>query len=205
MSTLAVVIVVIAILIIGLGGFVYYTLLSSRKYDKESYLKKFGRVQPLHYKLESGQELSESDVYKYAENLMTREMTFQLLKTRNLQILFPDEFYTIEMAAESNLANWLEYPTELGQSPDEMEYLKKVTIDGDREHHVVHYHVYKFRMHHPHWAAYDGWLLGVVGPYLIPVCHSSTLILRLAGCVKFIPVQPMMRQDGCTAIFHCSL
>ena len=27
------------------------------------------------------------------------------------------------------------------------------------------YFVFKYRMHEPHWAAKDGWLAGVAGPY----------------------------------------
>ena len=45
-----------------------------------------------------------------------------------------------------------------------MEHIKRVTIDYDGQSNFVHYEVFKFRME-PHWAAKDGWLLGVVGPY----------------------------------------
>ena len=32
-------------------------------------------------------------------------------------------------------------------------------------HTDVHYFVYRFRMHPPHWAAKDGWTAGVAGPH----------------------------------------
>jgi hypothetical protein len=71
---------------------------------------------------------------------------------------------TIEKGAESNLANWLEFPTELDACPDEIEHVERVTIPFDKENNV-HFHVFKFRINEPHWAAKDGWMLGVTGPY----------------------------------------
>jgi hypothetical protein len=40
-----------------------------------------------------------------------------------------------------------------------------VTINFDEEGNKVDYHVFKYRVNEPHWAAKDGWMLGVVGPY----------------------------------------
>jgi len=68
-------------------------------------------------------------------------------------------------SAESHLANWLEFPTELDAIPDEMEHIKRVSIDFDGQGNNVHYEVFKYRVNEPHWAAKDGWILGVVGPY----------------------------------------
>jgi hypothetical protein len=44
-----------------------------------------------------------------------------------------------------------------------MELVKKVTYKIENEN--VYYYVFKFRINEPHWAAKDGWMLGVVGPY----------------------------------------
>jgi hypothetical protein len=46
-----------------------------------------------------------------------------------------------------------------------MEHVKRVTFDFDRQNNFVHYEVFKCRVNEPHWAAKDGWFLGVVGPY----------------------------------------
>jgi hypothetical protein len=107
--------------------------------------------------------VTSGDVLPFATNLLTRETTFQLLNEHGKTDLFPKELYSIEKGAESNLANWLEFPTELDSCPDEIEHVKKVTIDFDSNN--VHYHVFKFRVNEPHWAAKDGWMLGIVGPY----------------------------------------
>ncbi|MEI6947580.1 hypothetical protein V9K67_10335 [Paraflavisolibacter sp. H34] len=122
------------------------------------------RVRPLYEKLESGQELTSWDVLPYARNLLTRETAFHLLKEHGKAGLFPKEYLNIVKGAESNLVNWLEFPTELDACPDEIEYVKRVTL-VDVKGTFVHYEVFKYRVNEPHWAAGDGWMLGVVGPY----------------------------------------
>ncbi|HAB53405.1 MAG TPA: hypothetical protein DCE80_14740, partial [Ignavibacteriales bacterium] len=115
--------------------------------------------------LESGQDLTQTDILPFAKNIKTRQLTFQLLNDHNKTDLFPKEFYSIEKAAESYLVNWLEFPTELDACPDEIEHIKRVTFDFDGNNNFVHYEVFKYRVNEPHWAAKDGWILGVVGPY----------------------------------------
>lgn len=127
--------------------------------------QRFERIRPLYDKLENGENISADDILPFAQNVRTREATFQLLHNYNKPELFPTEYLTIVKSAESNLANWLEFPTELDTCPDELEHIKRVTIDFDGEHNFVHYEVFKYRVNEPHWAAKDGWMLGVVGPY----------------------------------------
>jgi hypothetical protein len=127
--------------------------------------KRFERIRPLYDKLEHAENISPDDVLPFAENVMTREATFQLLYDFHKLDLFPSEYLTIVKSAESNLANWLEFPTELATQPDELEHIKRVTIDFDGQHNFVHYEVFKYKVNAPHWAAREGWMLGVVGPY----------------------------------------
>lgn len=124
---------------------------------------RFERLEPIVVKLENGDELSTDEVLKYAKDNKTREMTFQLLAEHNKTELFPTEFLSIESGAESSLVNWLEFPTELDGVPDEIEEVERVKIEFDGNN--VYYHVFKYRIDEPHWAAKDGWMLGVVGPY----------------------------------------
>ena len=182
MNNLISIIILIAILIIITGYTAYLSFISFRKANKQATRKRFERVQFLFDKLENGQSVTQSDVYDFAKNKLTRESAFQLLQSRNLEGLFPDEFYTMERAAESNHVKWLEFATELGTCPDEIEYLKKVTIDFDGQNNCVYYHVYKFKVNHPHWAASNGWMLGVVGPYFAdskPYDHPNATFSRL--------------------------
>ncbi len=156
---------VIGLLLLSIAIFVVYRLIKVKRQNSRLNAERFERVKPLHDKLKSGHSLTESDIYPFAENLLTREATFELLKEHNMTYLFPGEYYTIVKGAESNLVNWLEFPTELDACPDEIQYIKRVTIDFDGQNNFVHYEVFKCRVNEPHWAAKDGWFLGVVGPY----------------------------------------
>ena len=69
------------------------------------------------------------------------QATYQLLSDYNKINLFPEEYNTLVKGAESNLANWLEFPTELDACPDEIEHIKRVTFDFDGQDNFVHYEV----------------------------------------------------------------
>lgn len=140
-----------------------YRYFAFKEESAETHKLRFERIQPLFEKLESGNEISEADVLRYARDNKTREMTHQILAEHKKKELFPKEYLTIESGAESSLVNWLEFPTELDKAPDDIQHLKKVTIKFDGND--VFYHVFKYMTNEPHWAAENGWMLGVVGPY----------------------------------------
>jgi hypothetical protein len=86
------------------------------------------------------------------------------LERTGRRALFPARFLTQAALAESDMVRWLAFPTELGQPPDEIELVKVVsrdTPDGPAD-----LYLFKFRTHAPHWAAKDGWMAGVSGPFL---------------------------------------
>jgi len=160
-----IVLIIIGIIVLAIVLFVLYRLVKVKRQSRVLNEKRFDRIKPLHDKLENGQNLTEADVLPFAANLITRQMTFQLLNEHNKTDLFPKEYFTLIKAAESNLANWLEFPTELNACPDEIEHIKRVTFDFDGQNNFVHYEVFKYRVNEPHWAAKNGWILGVAGPY----------------------------------------
>ncbi len=127
--------------------------------------RRYESISPLRQKLDND-TLTESDVHNYAADIITRQQVWQLLYEHDKLELFPSEYNTKEKAAETVLANWLEFPTELDAKPDEMELLKMVPIqiDEDPTHRVL-YFVFRFCTHEPHWAARNGWMIGVAGPY----------------------------------------
>ena len=55
--------------------------------------------------------------------------------------LFPAELNNEEYLAKSDLVHWLCYPTELGQAPDEIRYIGKITYLFKKDV----YHVFRFR------------------------------------------------------------
>ena len=63
------------------------------------------------------------------------------------------------------MVNWLVYPTELGRVPDEIELMKVVPIDTGLAGGIYDYYLFRFRTLEPHWAAKNGWIAGVSGPF----------------------------------------
>ncbi|MFL5739278.1 MAG: FeoB-associated Cys-rich membrane protein [Flavisolibacter sp.] len=157
--------IIVGIIILAVATFVVYRLITVKRQNSKLNAERFDRIKPLYDKLESGQTLTTEEVLPYAKNLLTRETTFQLLNEHAKIELFPKEYNTLIKGAESNLANWLDFPTELDICPDEIEHIKRITYDFDGHNNFVHYEVFKYRVNEPHWAAKDGWILGVVGPY----------------------------------------
>lgn len=157
--------IVIGLLVLLIAVFAIYRFITVKRQNNNLNKERFERVKELYEKLENGEDLTEQNILPYAENILTRQTAFQLLNEHNKANLFPKEYYSLIKGAESTLANWLEFPTELDACPDEMEYIKRVTFDFDGENNFVHYEVFKYCVYEPHWASKDGWCLGVVGPY----------------------------------------
>jgi hypothetical protein len=157
--------IIISVLVLAIVIYALYRFIIVKRQNNKLNKQRFERIKELYEKLASGQELSKQNIIPYAENLLTREATFKLLEEYNKIDLFPEEYFTLIKGAESSLANWLEFPTELDACPDEIEHIKRVTFDFDGDNNFVHYEVFKYNVNEPHWASKDGWCLGVVGPY----------------------------------------
>lgn len=158
-------VITIIALIIAIIGFFLYKNYAFRNAGKKIANARYERIESLHHQLENKQTPSPEEMNRYASNLLTREMTFLLLKKYKQTQLFPKEFYTIEKGAASNLASWLEFPTELDACPSELEHIKRVILSLYDAQSEMYYEVFRFRINQPHWAAKNGWMLGVVGPY----------------------------------------
>lgn len=184
-----IVLIVICILVGVVVLFVVYRYIKVHHQHRKLNEQRFDRIRPLYEKLKSNKDVNPEDVLPYARNVLTRGLAFQLLNGHDKIDLFPSEYHTLLSGAESQLANWLEFPTELDACPDEMEHIKRVTFDFDGQGNYVHYEVFKYRMNEPHWAAKDGWILGVVGPYFDdsePYNHASATFSRVSSTVEKI-------------------
>jgi hypothetical protein len=84
--------------------------------------------------------------------------------------LFPERFASQEAFAEANMVEWLTYPTELGRTPHEIQLM--TTFEDDKGEH--RYYLFRFRTHAPHWAAKDGWMAGLSGPFEIAVMPTTS-------------------------------
>jgi hypothetical protein len=175
---------IIGILALALLIFAMYRYIKVKWQNEKLNWESFNRVKPVYDKLIHREDLTGEEVFPYAKNILTRETVYNILEKYKRTDLFPKEYYTIVKAAESNLANWLEFPTELGVCPDEMEHVKRVTFDFDGQNHFVHFEVFRYRVNEPHWAAKEGWNLGVVGPYFDdsePYDFPASTFSRIGG------------------------
>ncbi|MGC3947598.1 MAG: hypothetical protein QM762_24350 [Chryseolinea sp.] len=155
---------IIATIVPLIIGFVLYMNWKVNKQGRALDVARYERIKPLMDKIDQGDLLTTGDIRPFAFDLATREATYQLLDQIGNLELFPSELVNFEKAAEARLANWLEFPTELDALPDDIEHIKTVSVPLDDQQHA-RYLVLKFRKNEPHWAAKEGWLLGVVGPY----------------------------------------
>ena len=73
-----------------------------------------------------------------ANDMEYANLTYGLLKRYRKEKLFPAELSTPEYLAQSDLVRWLSYPSELGQAPDDIEYIGKVRKRGT-------YYIFRFR------------------------------------------------------------
>jgi hypothetical protein len=146
-------------IIVFIIAFAAFRLFDVKKKKQKLELERSARILPLYKKAETAAGLTAEDVLPFAQNLLTRYDTFLYLKELDELNLFPEEYNTIVKGAESSLAQWLEFPTELDACPDEIEYIKRITIDFNNRNNLLHYEVFKYRVD-PH-----GWILGVVGPF----------------------------------------
>ncbi len=122
------------------------------------------QMAPIVEKLKAGREPNESELLSYAIRPDTRRALHEALVEHDRESLFPKEYMTPEAAAEADMVFWLLHPNELGSVPDSIELTTRVK--REREGMDLEYFVYRFRMNEPHWAAKDGWTVGVSGPYL---------------------------------------
>jgi hypothetical protein len=95
-----------------------------------------------------------------------RNFFYDRLVNMGKENLFPEEFKTQQAFAESDMVIWLIYPTELGRAPDEIELMRIGAFDTETEYGLIEYYVFRFRTFEPHWAAKDGWIAGISGPFL---------------------------------------
>ena len=154
---------IIGILVLIVVLFIMYRVFTIRRAQRKFNQEKFERIEPLIDKFDTKEGVTKADVLPYAANSSTRAITYHLLDDNDKLYLFPIQYETIEKAAESHLTNWLEFPDELGCAPDEMTLLERVSIDFEGSN--AYYYIFKFMINEPHWAAKEGWILGVVGAY----------------------------------------
>jgi hypothetical protein len=185
----------ILIVVLGLVGFVivgylflvWRTLRATSRRDRAVE----ALVQPLVARISNSEDVEATEIAAVARNPLTRNRLYDALESIGRIDLFPREYSTPEALAESDLTYWLAHAHELGHAPDEIvlaEKLRRAGPDGD----TADYYVFKFRTLPPHWAAANGWLAGIAGPYK----PGKSMTMARA---TFSRLEPF---DKCTASEH---
>lgn len=119
-------------------------------------------IAPFISKLDRRETIHRAEVEVLVRDSLLRHAIYRALEAYGRLELFPADFLTIEKGAEGLLITWLEFPTELGEVPHEVEFFTTVSLDDILS---LTYYVFRYRMRNGHWAAGNNWMFGVVGPY----------------------------------------
>ena len=114
--------------------------------------------------LRQGKEVDPKHVEVVAADAETRNLLYDQLQQLKKTKLFPKKYRTQEAFAESQLVNWLTFPTELGRAPDAIELVKVVSEDVGGDDGILDLYLFKFRCESEPWKE-NGWMAGVAGAY----------------------------------------
>jgi hypothetical protein len=120
-------------------------------------------LQPIIDKLSNKESVSATEVEALARQPQYRPMLYDALRHFERLDLFPAEALTLKSQAAGILAQWMMHPNELQDAPSEIELVDE--IEKEFKPGPGKFLVFRFRMPAGHWAAEDGWLLGLAGPF----------------------------------------
>jgi len=110
------------------------------------------------------EKVKQPIIDQIADHPATRGLLYKELRRRKRLDLYPDRHESQMALAESDLIHWLSYPSELGREPDEIQFMDTFTVDEEGTG-PAQYFMFRFRVSEPHWAAKDGWMAGISGPF----------------------------------------
>ncbi len=116
--------------------------------------------------IRQGESIEQRLLFDIAASPEVRNHFYEELVKLSKSSLFPETFRTQAAFAESDMVHWLLFPSELGRVPDEIELMYIASFDTQTEDGSIDYYVFRFRTLEPDWAAKDGWMAGVSGPFL---------------------------------------
>jgi hypothetical protein len=154
----------VVVLLMIVGAFVIWRLWATYAGGRDAYLALTTRIAPVEERLQAKQDPEPADLERFARDPATRKVLYDALDHHGRLSLFPPAYLTPEAMAEADLVLWLAHPNELAATPDEIQLMKVVPPPGEA-YARKRYFVFRYRTKPPHWAAQDGWLAGVAGPY----------------------------------------
>lgn len=139
------------------------------------------KISPVPEMLDEGQTPDPVLLQRFAGNVETCKVLWETLDAFGRLELFPGEYRQWEHLAKADLVFWLCHPNELTSPPDEIEVMATVDSPSSTAEQPAQYFVFRYRVNEPHWAAKDGWMAGVAGPYGIsgdPQPHGQATFSR---------------------------
>jgi hypothetical protein len=114
--------------------------------------------------IKMGNEIKPELIERIAADSECRQWVFNNLNSLKKPELFPDKYKTQKALAESDMVNWLIFPTELARKPDSIELMKIIEVDSKSNDGIVEFYLFRFKSNHEPWLN-EGWLTGVSGYY----------------------------------------
>ncbi len=192
MLSIVVIVVVVIVLIVA---FVIWRLGSVSRGARRRYDALYREVEPIDDALARGQEIDQAEVDRAIARPELRGMVYEILKYHECLDHFADQYRSMQAQAEADLVFWLCHPNELQVPPDEIQLVTEEKRQESGEDH--HYFAFRYRTHEPHWAAKDGWLIGVAGPY------RTNDIPYLGGAGTFSRMEPEEKISATEHIDWC--
>lgn len=157
------VIATVVAIVVLLVAFVWWRYMSVARGARQRDEKILPLIDPIGEKLAAGKQPSTEEIESVANKSYARPYLYEALKHFERLDLFPKQFTTQDAQAESKLVYWMMHPNELQDAPETIELAQKVTRELDGE--TCAFYVFRYQMSDGHWAAKDGWLLGLAGPF----------------------------------------
>ncbi|MGB3409955.1 MAG: hypothetical protein WBA45_02060 [Microthrixaceae bacterium] len=110
--------------------------------------------------------------------------------------LIPPELRRPDIQGRAHLIAWLSDPSELGRAPDEIEFIESRTVwivgaddglGGTTHSYRTEVHLFRFRLHAPHWSFARGWMIGTAGEWTRS-CYSAEDEMSLDDHIEAIRV-----------------
>jgi hypothetical protein len=179
----------IGVLLFALLAFIWWRYTSVARGARQRDEKLLQFLDPIEEKLRKKHPVSAEVVQSLARQPQFRPMLYAMLKHFERLDLFPQQYLDKQSQAEATLAYWLMHPNEFRDAPEAMELAEKVSREPGSE--MADFFVFRFRMAPGHWAADEGWQLGVAGPLIeSDVPYSGVTSAFARGGDKEGEVQP---------------
>jgi hypothetical protein len=165
--------IVIGVVVLLVAAFFAWLVRAAHAGGRKAYLALAARIDGVEQRLVAKQDPEPEDLERFARDRETRKVLYDALEHHGRLALFPLQYMTAEAMAEADLVLWLAHPNELGTPPDEIELMATLPAPGDAVPNRRCF-VFRYRTKPPHWAAKDGWLAGVAGPFPVEGVVSSS-------------------------------